>query len=292
MAVHMGLAVNKVLDYEGVPIRGEERVQTTWDPESWTQFREIRNEPFDDILSLIEVKDGLKVIDLGCGVGDLTRALADKLPNSTVIGIDTSGSMIEAARAQAHPRVSFELGDMSEMKEKYDLIFSKASLQFAGDQIEMTKRLYHCLNPGGQIVAQVPSMNNPFFQILDTAARMYPYAQILEGNVDFFAPLTPQGYSQALRDEGAALVVAFEKSYPIRMRDADHVLQWLQSGAMVPYTQVLAGRPTADSFKVDMAEEFSLTVQNALRSAMPGSPVEFRFNRVMFSAFCPPSASR
>ncbi len=58
---------------------------------------------------------------------------------------------------------------------------------------------------------------------------------------------------------------------------------------MVPYMQMLArARDSArDSLKLDMAEEFTQLVQRALHSAMPGSPVEFRFNRVMFSAFRP-----
>mmetsp|Transcript_1439 Transcript_1439/g.3188 ORF Transcript_1439/g.3188 Transcript_1439/m.3188 type:complete len:324 (-) Transcript_1439:223-1194(-) len=273
----------------GVPRGAGNKVKPTFDPEAWTVFSAYNSEPFADLVSLVEVKEGLRVIDLGCGVGDLTFKLAAALPSSTVIGIDTSERMIEAAKSNENPRgIHFEVGDMAEVQGEYDLIFSKSSLQFSGDQIEMTKKLYKCLRPGGQIVVQVPSMNNPFFQILETASRIPPYADVLEDNVDFFPPLTPQGYSQALLEEGAMMVVAFEKSYPIRMDNADHVLRWLQSGAMVPYTQALAR--AQNTFQVDMAEDFTGMVRSALRSAMPGSPVEFRFNRVMFSAFRPPSA--
>src|SRR3972149_2610153 len=68
-----------------------------WDPERYEQFERERYAPFDDLSGLVEVREGLRVIDLGCGTGELTRRLADALPESAVLGIDSSPEMLARA---------------------------------------------------------------------------------------------------------------------------------------------------------------------------------------------------
>ncbi len=49
-----------------------------WDPDRYRQFA-ARAAPFDDLMALVAVRPSLRVIDLGCGSGDLTARLADRL---------------------------------------------------------------------------------------------------------------------------------------------------------------------------------------------------------------------
>jgi SAM-dependent methyltransferase len=58
------------------------------------------------------VKEGDRVLDVGCGTGSLTFTIADTTKASTVVGIDPSVGYVEYARAQnSHPHVAFEIGD-------------------------------------------------------------------------------------------------------------------------------------------------------------------------------------
>src|SRR5688500_678902 len=70
-----------------------------WDPNLYHKFQAERSAPFFDLLRLVEVRPNLKVVDLGCGTGDLTRKLADALPNSSVLGLDSSPQMLEKAQS-------------------------------------------------------------------------------------------------------------------------------------------------------------------------------------------------
>jgi trans-aconitate 2-methyltransferase len=68
-----------------------------WDPERYHQFQKERSAPFDDLFQLVQIRPGLEVIDLGCGTGELTLQLAERLPGSQVLGIDSSPEMLERA---------------------------------------------------------------------------------------------------------------------------------------------------------------------------------------------------
>src|SRR3989304_6050778 len=71
-----------------------------WDPE--------RYEPFTALLRLVRVRPGLRAVDLGCGTGELTRRLADALPESDVLGIDSSPEMLERAAERAGHGLGFQ----------------------------------------------------------------------------------------------------------------------------------------------------------------------------------------
>ena len=71
-----------------------------WNPEQYHQFQAARSAPFEDIVALIAVRDGLRAVDLGCGTGELTRRLADRLPGCDMLGLDNSPEMLERAGAR------------------------------------------------------------------------------------------------------------------------------------------------------------------------------------------------
>ena len=78
-----------------------------WSPDKYEQFKKERYAPFEDLLKLVRVRPGMQVVDLGCGTGELTRRLADALPESCVVGIDSSAEMLAKAEAFARPGLEF-----------------------------------------------------------------------------------------------------------------------------------------------------------------------------------------
>jgi len=81
-----------------------------WDPKRYHQFASERAAPFEDLLAMVDVRDGMRVVDLGCGSGELTARLADALPESDVTGIDSSEEMLGDAAKLARPGLRFERG--------------------------------------------------------------------------------------------------------------------------------------------------------------------------------------
>lgn len=246
-----------------------------WSPEQYQKFQAERTAPFDDLLALVEVRPGLRVVDLGCGTGVLTRRLADHLPGSDVTGLDSSPAMLEKATALAGPGLRFEAGDQAELAGEWDLIFSNAALHWTEDHPRLLAHLYGLLRDGGQIAVQVPSNHMHMSQLLiRETAREEPFRTLLHGFVLQPSVLSTDGYAQSLFDLGADQIVVLEKVYPHVLEDADAVVEWVSGTALVPYFERLGQR------KSDFVE----TYRRKLRIALPGSPVFYPFKRTLFSA--------
>src|SRR6218665_3232941 len=132
----------------------------TWDPKKYNEFKEERSKPFEDLTSHIIDKPNLKVIDLGCGTGELTKKLSEKLNSPTVLGIDNSSEML--AKAPVQKNLQFEekpiLAQLSDTA-KWDLIFSNAALQWIDNHYELFPKIISRLNSGGQLAVQMPQQN-------------------------------------------------------------------------------------------------------------------------------------
>src|ERR1700722_17328897 len=83
---------------------------TDWDPALYRRFSNERFAPFDDLLALVAARPGLRAVDLGCGIGELTVRLHERLGGGDVVGIDTSAAMLERARELERPGLRFEAG--------------------------------------------------------------------------------------------------------------------------------------------------------------------------------------
>ena len=248
----------------------------SWNPELYHKFQEERSKPFKDLKALIDVKDNMAVIDLGCGTGELTSGLKEMLPGSTVLGIDSSPEMLEEAKHNTIPGLTFKLSAIEEIYGEWDLIFSNAAIQWLPEHHKLIPKLISHLKPGGQITIQLPSMpNNPEHDLILGATRDEPYASKLQGWTRSFSVLKVREYAALLYESGAQDIVAFEKVYPHVLQDSDAILDWVSATAALPYFERL---PT------DMHEGFRKAIGDKLRSAYPGSPVFFPFNRILFSA--------
>ena len=246
-----------------------------WDPTQYHKFQAERSAPFFDLLVLVEVRPNLKVVDLGCGTGELTRQLADTLPNSNVTGIDNSSQMLGKAASLARPGLIFEQGDQSQLTGEWDLIFSNAALHWTENHSELIPHLYKRLTPGGQIAVQVPSNHNHIsHQIYRETASEEMFKFILNGFQRYAPVLSIDDYARILFNCGAENIVVFEKVYAHVLENADAVVEWISGTALVPYFERLG----------DYKDEFVRVIREKMRAAMPDSPVFYPFRRTFFSA--------
>lgn len=246
-----------------------------WNPDLYHKFQTERAAPFYDLLALVDVRPHLKAIDLGCGTGELTRQLADRLPGSHVTGLDNSPDMLEKAASHSTSNLVFQLGDQSTLTGTWDLIFSNAALQWSENHAELIPRLFGCLAPGGQIAVQVPSNHNHIsHQVYRETAAEEPFQSILGGFQRHSPVLTIDQYARLLFECGAEAITVFEKVYPHVLANSDAVVEWISGTALVPYFERLGG----------YKEDFLQAVRAAMRAAMPEKPVFYPFRRILFSA--------
>ena len=246
-----------------------------WDPKQYHKFQAERSAPFFDLLALVEVRPDLKVVDLGCGTGELTQKLAEVLPNSHVTGIDSSPQMLEKAASLSRSGLRFEQGDQSQLTGEWDTIFSNAALQWSEYHSELIPHLYQTLEPGGQIAVQVPSNHNHIsHQIYRETASEERFKSILNG-FQRYAPVLPiDDYARILFNCGAENIVVFEKVYSHVLENSDAVVEWISGTALVPYFERLGKHQ----------DEFVEAIRAKMLAAMPDNPVFYPFRRTFFSA--------
>ena len=105
------------------------------------------------------IEQGGRVLDIGCGTGSLTFAIADRTKASKVVGIDPSVGYVEYARAQnSHPHVTFEIGDAQKLpynSGSFDCCVSSLMIQFVSDAQTAAREMRRVTKSGGSVATCV-----------------------------------------------------------------------------------------------------------------------------------------
>jgi trans-aconitate 2-methyltransferase len=251
-----------------------------WDPDRYNQFKQARSQPFEDLFALIGVRPGLHVLDLGCGTGELTRSLAERLPQSDVLGIDSSAEMLAKSESLAAREerfnLRFELAEIQTIRGHWDLVVSNSALQWLEEHANLIPRLFTLLEPGGQLVVQIPSNHDhPTHRLLAEAAAQEPYRTALDGWRRRSPVLSIERYAELLFKAGGRELEVYEKVYPLEMEDANALVDWACGTALIPYLERLPE---------DLDPAFIESYRRRLWEQWPLGPIFYAFRRILFSA--------
>jgi trans-aconitate methyltransferase len=111
------------------------------------------------VVDLLAPSPGLKVLDLGCGTGQLTAAIA--AAGADVTGMDGDAAMVAQAR-QNYPNIPFLVGRGQDftLAEPVDAVFSNAALHWMSPPEAVAQHVFAALNPGGRLVAEMGGQGN------------------------------------------------------------------------------------------------------------------------------------
>ncbi|MDQ2808227.1 MAG: methyltransferase domain-containing protein [Chloroflexota bacterium] len=253
-----------------------------WNPEQYLQFEAERAAPFVDLLALVRVRPSLRVIDLGCGTGELTRRLADALPDSSVLGVDNSPEMLARAAGLVRPGLAFAERSIEATlagAEQWDLVFSHAAIQWVPDHATLVPALLGLVAPGGQLAVQLPSNQDHLtHRLIHTLAGEEPFRSALGGWTRQVPVLGLVAYADLLYHAGGRDLTVFEKIYPHVLAEADALAEWTRGTALVPYLERLPP---------ELHEPFLDRYRAALRAQWPTGPVFYGFRRTLFAATRP-----
>ena len=108
----------------------------------------------ESLLELLQPRAGERILDVGCGTGQLTAEIARS--GAKVTGLDNSSDMLASARRN-FPELNFELADATRFRvaEPFDAVFSNAALHWVRDQDAAAGSIARALKPGGRLVAEL-----------------------------------------------------------------------------------------------------------------------------------------
>jgi trans-aconitate 2-methyltransferase len=249
-----------------------------WDPAQYLRFGDERSRPFFDLVGRIGAQRPALVVDLGCGPGQLTAALAARWPDAEVHGIDSSAEMIASARqlgpdatapgprsGDAAGRLSFAQGDVRDWQpgRPVDVLVSNAVLQWVPGHEKLLPRWVATLAPGGWLAFQLPgNFDQPSHVILRELAGSGRWRSLLAGVALNRQGGDPAGYVDLLGRAGCS-VDAWETTYQHVLPGEDPVLEWTRGTALRPVLAALDPRRGA-AFQAEYGER--------LREAYPRQP--------------------
>lgn len=209
-----------------------------WDPAQYLQFGDERARPFADLLSRVGADTPARVVDLGCGPGNLTRSLAARWPDAQVEGVDSSPEMVERATTDGETeQLTFTLADLREWEptEPVDVLTSNATLQWVPEHLGLLPRFVSWLAPGGWLAFQVPGNFRERTHTAIAELVTSPRWRDRLAGADLQKPSShePATYLGELVARVSSVDV-WETTYLQVLRGNDAVVQWMRGTGLGP----------------------------------------------------------
>ncbi|HYM63021.1 MAG TPA: methyltransferase domain-containing protein [Thermoanaerobaculia bacterium] len=211
---------------------------SAWNPEQYQRFQREREQPFHDLLALVEHRPRMRVADLGCGTGELTRELHRHLKANETVGIDNSETMLLKSSAFGDEMLRFERGDIEAFisDRPFDLVFSNAALHWVEDHGALFHRLTSLLSKDGQVAIQMPANeDNPSHTTAAAVAAEEPFASALAGHVRKSPILPLEQYAQLLHHLGYKRQHVRMQIYGHPLPSSRDVVEWVKGSLLTDY---------------------------------------------------------
>lgn len=229
----------------------------SWDPTQYLRFSNERLRPALDLLAQIPLDRAARVVDLGCGAGNVTAILQQWFPQADVLGVDGSEAMLAKARLAA-PACRFMQGDFATWTPEAppELIFSNAALHWVSGHEALFPRLVSLLAPGGVLAVQMPAMHDAPLRALQNEVAAHGPWSVHLSDAGYARGLLPtEAYYDLLRPLVTTLDM-WETTYIHVLTGEDAVTEWAAGSSL---------RPFLDKLPPDLRQAYRNAYSAALR---------------------------
>ena len=213
---------------------------TDWNGDEYAELSGLQRAMITEAMAGLDFRPTDHVLDIGCGDGFLTGALATMAPHGIVVGADPSHRMVAAATTSTtvgEVRPHFVVADARALPfgECFDVAVSFNALHWvpAREQKLALSQIAAVLKPGGSLVVQVvcdgvrPSLED----VTTTLSREPRWAQWFDGVDPPFTHVDPDGYETLAAAAGLVLdeLAVTDRHWDFGSREA--LLQWSAMGS-------------------------------------------------------------
>ncbi len=233
-----------------------------WDPDQYIRYTDLRLRPAIDLLTRIELQSPRRIVDLGCGVGNVTQMIASRWPEAELTGVDSSPEMLSRAR-QLPDDIDWVQADIATWNPTapLDLVFSNAALHFVDDEHErLLPKLLESVTPGGVLAIQMPrNFGEPSHTLMYEAAREGPWRDQLQPLLRPTPVAEPEHYYDILTSCTSSLEI-WETVYLQILEGEDPIAAW---------TGATWGKPLLEALDDDDRQAYESDYKKRLRAAYP-----------------------
>jgi ubiquinone/menaquinone biosynthesis C-methylase UbiE len=235
------------------------------------------------VLELVDAQPGMRVLDLACGPGTLSRRLAEQVsPGGEVVGVDLAPGMIEVARAAGIPNARFEVMDIERLTFAggyFDAAVCGHGIQFAPDLAAALAEARRVLHGDARFAASVPidANNESVWVLLDAVIDrcLPPAAQAIDQRPTRAAIADRERFGQAALDAGFASAAVEVIEEHVRWESAEQLVSM--------FTSWWSCASRLDGIDDQRRREFTQEAIETIKRANPGAIDTTGRNHVLFA---------
>jgi trans-aconitate 2-methyltransferase len=222
-----------------------------WDPTQYLAFGNERLQPALDLLGRIPLAAPGTVIDLGCGAGNVTKALKARWPDASITGVDGSPEMLERAHSE-DPGIEWIEADLNDWRPETpaDLVYSNAALHWLNNHDALFPQLMKHIAPGGYLAVQMPrNWLAPSHTCITEAVQDGPWRETLEPFLRPAPSHAPSVYYDLLASETNSLAI-WETEYCQILEGENPVAEFVKGTQLKRFLDAL-DEPVRAEFEAD-----------------------------------------
>jgi trans-aconitate 2-methyltransferase len=251
----------------------------SWNPDQYLKFAAPRLRPAVDLLHAVPLSKPHVVYDLGCGAGNVTKLLAQRWPEASIVGVDDSASMLARAASEM-PGAKWLQQSLAVWRAELaaDVIYSNAALHWLPDHRALFESLVAQLAPGGVLAVQMPrNFGAPSHTMIADTVLAGPWRARLEPLLQPSPVAAPEFYYDVLAPQVARLDI-WETEYLQVLEGEDPVKEWTKGTWLKQFLDAL-DEPQRGAFEADYAARLRLAYPKR-----PDGKTLFPFRRLFMIA--------
>lgn len=255
----------------------EPEPMTEWNAQAYNRLSSLQDTMGAEVLSLLQLKGNERILDVGCGNGKTTAAIASRVPQGSVLGADASADMVAFANEHwtaDHPNLQFAVADARHLpfKDEFDLVVSFNALHWIPDPALPLQGIRRALKPDGKAQLRMVAKGERrcIEDVIEETRKLPRWAGYFNSFRDPFMRLTPEQYAALAKEQGFRVlsVQLSDKAWDFGSRDA--FLARMQV-TMIEWVQRL---PEAE--RTAFIKE-ALDLYETIAATAPGEENYFRF---------------